>query len=271
MKRLLLHPTLLVSLHVFCLTVLIFAGLHADYEDWVYDRILETSLQPSMSPQESVEALLHTTHRLVASRRSFVGVNRPPNLRRSLFLSGDSQLQEGGACGTQVHVLGRLLQRAGYRIRIAQMRCGDILACHIVLEVLLDGEWVVLDPLYSLAFRKQDGSLASFAEVSAGWSHFKYQVPSDYDPKYAYKGVRYANWSKIPVVLPLVKRGLMLILGPDVEYISLRTYILNGHRALYSLVLCLYGGVLLLTGISIVLGYRARRRQHPLRLHAGGR
>lgn len=229
--------------------------MHADYEDYVFDRIVETATDATMSSSEVVDTLLHTTHQMVASRRAFVGDHRPPSLRRAM-LSSDMQLQEVGACGTQVHVLARLLQRARYDVRIAQMRCGDILACHIVVEVLLDGRWVVLDPLYDLAFEREDGLLASFAEVSADWNLYKSQVPSGYDPRYSYEGVRYANWSKIPVILPLARDVLAVVMQSDVETVSIRPLVLNAHRVLSVFLLGAYCLVL----VGTVVAIRRRRR-----------
>ena len=88
----------------------------------------------------SADRELHKTHFLLKPREELFEGEENINLRDALFRSSDIQLIDAkGACGSYTHVLGRLLQRAGFEVRIAQMKCGENWGCHILLEANIDG------------------------------------------------------------------------------------------------------------------------------------
>jgi hypothetical protein len=96
-----------------------------------------------------------------------------------------------------------------------------------------------MDPLFNLVFVSHDGRLASYKEVSANWQYFQQQVPRTEDPElkypvgyYDYRGVRYTNWSKIPVLMPALHSLLRLVFGDSIEEVSLRAYVLNVNALL---------------------------------------
>jgi len=151
-----------------------------------------------------------------------------------------------GACGSYARVLARILQTAGVQVRIAEMEVNGLAGGHIIIEANTSSGWVVLDPLYDLYFTTPHGTLASFREVQKNWSFYKRQTPAHYNPAYRYEGVRYTNWNKIPVLLPMVKKILQGVLGKQkTDQLSLRIYFLQPyHLAFYSL-LCAYSLILL--------------------------
>jgi hypothetical protein len=87
--------------------------------------------------------------------------------------------------------------------------------------------------------------MASVKQVSANWPNYADQVPRGYNKMYDYTGVRYTNWSKIPVLMPAVKEVLSWGLA-DVETLSVRSYVLNLYRTYMYLLLVLE--VLLIAG-----------------------
>jgi len=145
--------TLLGFLHGVMVSLLFVLYLMSSYEDGLFDQIVESLLSPEMSEQEAVLALMNGTHVMLKPRQELFSGIEYVGLRDGVFGSSDTQLIDArGNCGSYTHVLGRLLQRANYEIRIAQMKCGDVWGCHILLEAKVDGRFVSLDALYDLAF-----------------------------------------------------------------------------------------------------------------------
>lgn len=157
-------------------------------------------------------------------------------------------LDAKGACGSHTHVLGRILQQANIPVRIAQMKCVvDAWGFHIVLEAKLNNNFVVLDPLFDMAFENEDGTLASFLEAQENWTYFQNQLPDAYNPKYSYQDVRYTHWEKIPILMPLAKKMLRVFGGDAVDTLSIRALVLNLYRAYTVAILVFYLLLLMFT------------------------
>lgn len=214
----------------------------ARFEDGLYDQIVNKTLQLEMSDEKKAITLLHTAHTLLKPRLQIFGGQENINLRDTLFRSADVHLLDAkGACGSHTHVLGRMLQQANIPVRIAQMKCGvDSWGCHIVLEAKLNNKFVVLDPLFDMVFENEDGTLASFLEVQENWAYFQNQLPDSYNPEYSYQDVRYTNWEKIPILMPLAKKMLRVFVGDAVDTLSIRAVVLNLYRAYTVVILVFY-------------------------------
>ena len=106
------------------------------------------------------------------------------------------------------------------------MYCADsnTWGCHATIEAYADGKWIAVDPLYNVIFP------VSAAEVGRNWDTYKALTPPGYDMKYKYAGVRYTNWTKIPVIMPAIKTVLDFA-APEFESpFSVRRYVLNAYR-----------------------------------------
>jgi hypothetical protein len=146
-----------------------------------------------------------------------------------------------GSCGSYSMVLGSILHELGYKVRFAQMKVGDTWGGHIIIEAETAKGWVVLDPSFTLYFKRPDGSLANFADVHANWNYYKQQVPANYIDDYAYADVRYTNWTKIPVVMPALRGILNITIGKQAtEDLSIRVYFIRKFRILYYIAIVLY-------------------------------
>jgi hypothetical protein len=157
-------------------------------------------------------------------------------------------------CGDAAGILYRLLSEAGIAARIGQMKCGKQEGCHIFIEGRIGGRWVVLDPLFGAAFRNENSQLATFKEISANWPLFRQQVPPGYPEEFAFEGVRYTNWEKIPILMPFVRRVLVAALGEEVTSdISLRPYFMTPNRLYFYLCLA---GLVLVNGVGLGLWRR---------------
>lgn len=139
-----------------------------------------------------------------------------------------------GACGSYSLIMARLLHEMNFDTRIIQMKVGDVYGGHIILETKLDNKWVVLDPLYNLAFTNEMGNLASFKEVQENWDYYARQVPDNYDLSYDYAGLRYTNWDKVPIVMPVAKKLVDWAIGKEAgDRLSLRILVLRKFKFLF--------------------------------------
>ncbi len=145
-------------------------------------------------------------------------------------------LTKDGACGGNSLVLAQVLNGMGFKVKPAQMKVDGQFGGHIIMETEINGKSCILDPLYNLAFKNMDGTLASFEEVHSNWDYFKNQVPPDYNFNYCYDDVRYTNWNKAPLIGPAIKIILNTFLGKtSANKISIRALFLNPKKILFYL------------------------------------
>jgi hypothetical protein len=123
-----------------------------------------------------------------------------------LLWSSDEHLTEpSGACASYTQVLAKALETSDYPIRKVGLSKGGQCGIHHVLETYVEGHWVLMDCMSNLAFRREDGQLASAAEVHANWEFYGKQTPPGYNPDYDYSTFYYTNWDKVPVVGAIVQ------------------------------------------------------------------
>ena len=207
-------------------------GGYTSYEDGIYQQIVESSIKSEDSDETKALKLLEVTHKFLKPRLELFDGKKRINLRDTIFRSSDIELIDArGACGSYAHVLARLLQMANIEARIGQMKCSENWGCHIVVEAKIDDRFVALDATHNLAFRKDNGSLANFEEIGQNWDYFKMQTPDDYYSEYDYEDFRYTNWQKIPVIMPILKSVIKLVIGERVETLSIRSWVLNTYKA----------------------------------------
>jgi len=235
---------ILPFIHGAVLMLIITLSIMSSYEDGIYQQIVESSIKSEDSDETKALKLLEVTHKFLKPRLELFDGKKRINLRDTIFRSSDIELIDArGACGSYAHVLARLLQMADIEVRIGQMKCGDIWGCHIVVEAKIDNRFVALDATHNLAFRKENGSLASFEEIGQNWDYFKMQTPDDYYSEYDYEDFRYTNWQKIPVIMPILRSVIKLVIGERIETLSIRSWVLNTYKAY----------MIALTGLYVVL------------------
>lgn len=233
--------------------------VQADYEDELYDQLIDSLELAETTETEQAVALMGLSHALIWPRKLYFDEQPYIDIRGSWFRSGDIELIDGrGDCASFAGVLGRLLLRAGMEVRQVLMKCAVGSICHVSIEARANGRWIALDPTYNLAFRKRDGSYASVAEVSANWDYFSRQTPAEYEEMFSYDGWSYTNWNKFPTIMPAIKSALDYVLGKDAaDEISIRPYVLNVYRT--------YGYALLVAYVLLVIATVAwYRRARPI-------
>lgn len=247
----------------FLLASLLYFYMEDSYEDQLFRAMAQYVKEKSAKQGSTEEALLqesvHVTHYLGQGRAAIFNDNAISALKPSLIHPVTYDLMTAnGACGSYAYILSSLLNRLNIPNRVAQMKVNGLYGGHILVEAKTAKGWAVLDGSYDLYFKKPDGNLASFADVESNWDYYKNQVPAGYDNNYRYSGVRYTNWQKIPVLMPLAKNILYLFIGKEkTDGLSFRSLFLRKFHILFLVVGVLY----LLLVFAVIRKYIRKNKQ----------
>ena len=256
-RRVLSNLYFLTFLNGFLLASLFYFRMEANYERELFQAIradINTKI-PSGDPEDSlVVKVMHVCHNLLMNRESVFEGKSFDGFNSSMLEPASMDLMTArGACGSFSMVLARILQGYNYPVRIAQMKANGIFADHNIVEVKTGHGWAVLDPLFDVYFINPDHKLASFKDMQTNWNYYISQLPGDYDQHYRYEDVRYSNWTKIPVVMPAIKKILDETIGKqEADSISLRTYFLRKYDICFNTVLVLFLFVFSFTLLSLI-------------------
>jgi hypothetical protein len=268
-RRFLGNLYFLTFLNGFLLASVFYFRMEANYENDIFQAI-HTDIISRITKAESGDSVLakimHTTHNLLINRGSVFEGKQFDDFKSDIIEPTSMDLMTArGACGSYAMVLARILQDCKYPVRIAQMKSNGVFAAHNIVEVQTPHGWVVLDPLYDIYFIKPSLKLASFEDVKNNWSYYKTQLPTGYNMSYQYEDVRYSNWTKIPIVLPAIKKILDLTIGkPEADKISLRTFFLKKYSICYSVVLFLFVLVFAFTLVKLIQAKVFPRKNIPV-------
>lgn len=246
-RQLLIHAILIISI---C-----YLQLESDHESALFQNIVRVSRAETAGKHDTVliKHLMSSINKMMHDRNDIFKGTESLSFKARVFQSVDADLMYGaGACGGFSKVFARALKAAGYTTRIGQMKVNENYGGHILLETYVPSlqKWVVMDPLYLLVFTNPQGRWASFNEVHNNWGFYKKQIYYNYNYNYNYAGIRYTNWSKIPLVGNLIYNALVLLKGEQAaNTISLRPYLLDHYR-FYKWVLILLYGTYLIVVIS---------------------
>ena len=121
-----------------------------------------------------------------------------------------------GACGSHSRVVVAMLESAGIPARHLQILNPRGQRIHTVVQAWIGGRWVVADALYGIVFHRRDGALATAEELSLDRPNFLAQVrhvPGYDSVLYDFDQVTSFNWNKIQVLLPAIRKVLVLLVG----------------------------------------------------------
>jgi hypothetical protein len=252
----------LVFLNGFLIASLFYFYIEDNYEKKVFETLalFVNSKTPVTANREEALLLnsLHITHYLGTSRSNIFSIKEVQSFKSSVIHPVTYDLMTtNGACGSYSYILSRLLNELNITNRIAQMKVNGKYGGHILVEAKTSKGWVVLDGSYNLYFKKENGQLASFNDVQNNWDYYRTQVPANYDLRYKFDGVRYTNWNKIPIIMPLIKGILRLVVGKEAaDHFSFRTFFLRKFHLLFEVTLFI---CLVCLGVAI----RNFLRRHP--------
>ena len=238
-RKLLVHALLVISI---C-----YLQLESDHESALFKNIVSVSRSETVGKRDTVliKHLMFSINKMMHDRNDIFKGTESLSFKSRIFQSVDADLMYGaGACGGFSKVFARALKAAGYTTRIGQMKVNGVFGGHIILETYIPSlqKWVVMDPLYLLVFTNSNGHWASFNEVHNNWDYYKKQIYYNYNYNYNYAGIRYTNWSKIPVLGSLIYKAMLLVKGEEAaKTISLRPYLLDHYRFWKWVLIAFYG------------------------------
>ncbi len=247
----------LTFLNGFLLASLFYFKMEANYENELFQAIhadISSKIKITDSEDSVAVKIMHACHNLLAGRGNvFEGKDFEGFTSEVLEPTTIDLMTAKGACGSFAVVLARTMQDYKFPVRIAQMKSNGIFAAHNIVEVKTAHGWVVLDPLYDVYFVKPSNQLASFEDVKNNFAYYKSQLPPGYDMQYRYEDVRYSNWTKIPVLMPAIKKLLDLTLGKEkADGISMRTFFLRKYDICFDVVLFIFILVFSFTVVRLI-------------------
>lgn len=257
---------MLTFLNGFLIACLLFFHVLSIYENGLFDSIkssINATVNAGATPDSILIRSMHACHELMYSRAEvFMGNSNKLGPEAGVLRSTAVDLNTtDGACGSYSEVLARVIRSYNYPVRIAQMMVDGKYGAHILVEAYDGSRWVALDPSYNVYYVRPDGHLASIADIHGNWSYYRYQTPPDYDSTYRFEDVRYTNWSKIPVLLPALKKVLTWTIGSEkTNHLSLRVLFLHVYDIYFYFVLILE--IALLAG-TIRIRLHIRRNRNP--------
>lgn len=262
---------IIIFLNGFLLALLLYFFVEKQYENKVFASMASYIKKSLVSPASATShqqiakdslliSSLHLVHKIGKDRLEVFGENHVKGIKGAVLQPITVDLMTAqGACGSHAYMLARLLQELGVDVRIPQMTVSGQSAGHIIVEARLGNDWVVLDPLSDAYFKKPDGQLAGFMDIRGNWEYYRKQVPVNYNMAYRYEGVRYTNWDKIPLVMPLIKNVMYWTMGKsETDSYSLRTLALRKYNLFFNITLGLY---VLITLFTVNLVIKLRRKQ----------
>lgn len=237
LRRRLQNLYFLFFLNGLLLSSLFFFSTESTYESELFGAIskkIKSELPAGYTKTDYIIKALQTSNYLQERRYLIFGDQELAGIKANVFRPSTIDLMtNNGACGSYVTVLARILKSNNIPVRIGQMKVDGRYGGHMIVEARLNKKWVVLDPTYSLYFRKPDSTLATFADLQTNWNYYKIQAPPDYKNEYRFEGVRYTNWEKVPFLSAGLKKVLDVIFGKDVaDSISIRPYLLRNYHKL---------------------------------------
>jgi hypothetical protein len=245
---------LLMFLNGFLIAILLCFRIQASYENGIFASI-KSSINERLDSDDTADSIvvksMNVCYYLLRPRAATFNDNTASSMgpQAGMFRSTAVDLMTAsGACGSYSQVLARIIDTYHYPVRIAQMKAHGYFGAHNIVEAFTGRRWVVLDPTFNVCFVRPDSHLANFGDIHNNWPYYSKQVPADYDMSYKYEDVRYTNWTKIPVIMPAMKKVLSFVLGADrVNNFSLRTHFMNTYVVCFNVVLIIEIGLLLAT------------------------
>lgn len=217
------HPVLRVSwvaVNVL-LAVSLVAVLYSsfwEYSTQSYLKGFSDAIIPSTeNPEQKAEAILtwmaHGPARRSAEDSSAIDLRNPEDTLNI------QQLLE--VCGTATNAFVNLAQSSGLQARRLLLLDERRSSKHVVVEVLIDDRWVVVDPSYRTIFRLPNGRMVTRQELQnpAIFQAVTQSIPH-YPQNYTYERTVHVRVGRIPVIGQYMRRILNFVWPPWEEAIN---------------------------------------------------
>jgi len=170
-------------------------------------------VSPSDGPEQKVEALLQwmahgPARRNVADAGALAGRDPEETLNAKRLLE---------VCGTATNAFVNLAQSSGLRARRLLLLDQSGSSKHVVVEVLIAGRWIVVDPSHHFLARLPDGHLVTRTEMmDPAIFHAATQSIPNYPADYTYERTAHVRLRRIPWIGKYM-RGIFDFIWPRWE------------------------------------------------------
>ena len=115
-------------------------------------------------------------------------------------------------CGTASNAFVNLAQSSGFRARRLLLLDENQRSKHVVVEVLVDSRWIVVDPAYHAVIRLSDGRPATREELrNPEIFRAATQTIPHYPSIYSYESTAHVRLARIPLVGRSLRRALNFV------------------------------------------------------------
>jgi len=174
-----------------------------------YLRGFSDAIIPSSdSPEQKVEAIL-TWMAHGPARRSTSDTSVLANRDPEDTLNVEQLLQ---VCGTATNAFVNLAQSSGLQARRLLLLSSNRTSKHVVVEVLIDGRWVIVDPSFRTLFRLPNVSMVTRGELQnpAVFRAVTQPIPN-YPQSYTYERAVHVRMARVPYIGLYLRRFLNFI------------------------------------------------------------
>lgn len=198
-----------------CSSLLVLSTLLTMYSaawEWSTRRYLEgfsDAVVPADSkPVEKIQAILSWMSGSAANDTSAFVERQDRNPEDTLNFTSLLKI-----CGTATNAFINLADSAGLTSRRLLLLGPHQVVNHVVAEVLIDGRWIVVDPVFRVIPRGPGGALltreglADPAVFSAATGH----IPN-YDPSYTYQRTEHVHLERLPYIGRFLRKFLNVVL-----------------------------------------------------------
>jgi len=163
-------------------------------------------------------------------------------------------------CGTATNALINLATSSGMEARRLLLLDKNLSARHVVAEVRIGGEWMVVDPLYRTVLRNAQGRMLTKQELQDPlvFREVTSRIPG-YNPQYTYERTAHVRLARIPLVGRPI-RGILDKLLPGWDSSPYWSLVVERESLAWTVI----AAVLLLFSMAVrwlLGGYVARRLQ----------
>jgi len=242
----------LMFLNGFAIASMCYFKMEATYENGLFGSVknsIDARIDANDTPDSILVKSMNVCHQLMSDRAyTFQDSKSDMGAEAAIHSTAFDLMTTQGACGSYSQVLARIVKSYHFPVRIAQMKANGIYGAHNLVEAYNGTSWVILDPTFDLCFVRPDARLASFADVQNNWTYYSKQVSPEYNLQYHYEDVRYANWTKVPILFPSVKGILNLTMGTEkANQVCIRTLFMNAYSVWFYTILILFMPIFLMT------------------------
>ncbi|MGH9727957.1 MAG: hypothetical protein ACRD33_11400 [Candidatus Acidiferrales bacterium] len=177
-------------------------------------------------------------------------------------LNYESLLQ---VCGTATNAFINLGATSGLEVRRLLLLDARGSTAHVDAEVLLDRQWVVVDPAFRIILRDPDGALLTVQQLkNTRTFEFATSGLKDYLPEYSFGRTAHIHFGRIGFLGPLIKK-IAITIFPRANASPLMSLLVERE----SLAACVAAMLLFLFScvLRLVLGWVADTRLGIKRLH----